>query len=345
MILDRLDDASSARSSDRREYPRFPFRIKSCPIELQPTTSGSRTSYLAPTRNLSARGMAFLHGMFVHDGTKCTIQLISQYGSWSEITGTVIGCRYVESGVHEVCVNFDDKIEPSDFCRAAVSYRVLIAEDDDSIARLATHHLESLNATVERVENGEEAVEQARRGSFDVILMDIEMPIMDGLEATRALRASGYAGMIYAMTALTRPEDAQSCLDAGCDKYIGKPSGPDVFASILDSLTQEPLTSIYQEDPALRPLIARWVEELPRHVRSMQDALLSEQLSVLEERARTLKGQAGGFGFDSISEAAGALETGIHGADPSAAITQCMAELSELCSLARAPSISGGEAA
>ncbi len=88
--------------------------------------------------------------------------------------------------------------------------------------------LELAGATVELAGNGQEAREAAevaiRSGrSFDVILMDMQMPVMDGYAATTALRESGYTGTIIALTANAMKGDADRCRAAGCDDYLAKP--------------------------------------------------------------------------------------------------------------------------
>jgi signal transduction histidine kinase/ActR/RegA family two-component response regulator len=119
---------------------------------------------------------------------------------------------------------------------------VLVADDASDNRRLLTFVMGKVGASVTTVENGQQAVDAAidasRSGSrFDVILMDMQMPVLDGYAATSELRRRGYAGPIIALTAHAMAHDRQRCLDAGCDDHATKPIDRDaLFASIMRQL-------------------------------------------------------------------------------------------------------------
>ncbi len=118
--------------------------------------------------------------------------------------------------------------------------KVLFAEDGPDNQRLISHLLRRRGAVVEIVDNGRDAVARvldAPPPGYDVLLLDMQMPIMDGYQAAATLRAGGHTGPILALTANVLPVDRTRCLAAGCDDYASKPIDVDDLCSKLARLT------------------------------------------------------------------------------------------------------------
>ena len=118
---------------------------------------------------------------------------------------------------------------------------VLVAEDGEDNQRLIAHHLRRAGMLVTLANNGREAVDLAlaarKQGQpYQVILMDMQMPEMDGYDATRHLRGEGWRGPIAALTAHAMSGDRQACIDAGCDHYLTKPIDRDTLLRTVRAL-------------------------------------------------------------------------------------------------------------
>ncbi|WP_127479491.1 hybrid sensor histidine kinase/response regulator [Nocardioides pantholopis] len=128
--------------------------------------------------------------------------------------------------------------------------RVLLAEDNSVNQRVATLMLERLGQRPVVVGNGQEALEQVRSARYDLVLMDVQMPVMDGLEATRRIRAEvppERQPWIVAMTANAMRSDQEASLAAGMDDHLAKPVRAEELAAVLDRARRERRTPVVQE--------------------------------------------------------------------------------------------------
>jgi signal transduction histidine kinase/CheY-like chemotaxis protein/HPt (histidine-containing phosphotransfer) domain-containing protein len=215
-------------------------------------------------------------------------------------------------------------------------YQILLAEDNEINQQLALSILVKRGHQVEVVANGKEALAALERRDFDVILMDVQMPEMDGLAATAAIRVleqtSGRHQPIIALTAHAMKGDKERCLAAGMDAYVSKPLRPQ---ELIDTLTRllAPISSIkdVQEEPddegapafdpeaalervegdrdLLRRMAVLFAKQANLLLVEIADAVRRQDGPTLERAAHKLKGSVGSFGARRALQTAGQLET------------------------------------
>jgi CheY-like chemotaxis protein/nitrogen-specific signal transduction histidine kinase len=211
--------------------------------------------------------------------------------------------------------------------QAAVGLRILVAEDNAVNQRLALLMLEKLGFRGDVVANGAEALEALEGKSYDVVLMDIQMPELDGLEATRRIheRWGVERPRIIAVTAGAMSEERERCLAAGMDDYLSKPirieelsaalasvrspanaSRPSA-ALVLDSAALERLQATLG-DEATAEVIDTFLAEGPQLLSTLRLAVERADADELRRAAHTLKSNAATFGATSLSELARHLE-------------------------------------
>ena len=196
---------------------------------------------------------------------------------------------------------------------------VLLAEDSLVNQRLAIALLSKRGHTVTVAKNGAEAIACFSGGDFDLVLMDVQMPEMDGFEATAAIRKleRGRSIPIIGVTAHAMKGDRERCLAAGMDAYVSKPlRPPDLFAAIDAALApREPaldepaLLGVVQGDLALLQELAEiFMQESPLQLAEMRSAIETGKLEVLERAAHTLQGSAASLCGQPASLAAREVE-------------------------------------
>jgi signal transduction histidine kinase/HPt (histidine-containing phosphotransfer) domain-containing protein len=244
--------------------------------------------------------------------------------------------------------------------RATLSGSVLLAEDGLDNQLLVSTLLRRAGARVTIVENGRLAVERALAEEaagqpFGVVLMDMQMPELDGYGATATLRARGYRRPIVALTAHAMASDRDRCLAAGCTDYLTKPIQRERLIQSVGSYLaaartereaagepppatapiEIPLVSELADDEDMAPLVAQFVASLPERAAALLEATFAGDLTRLTRLAHQLKGAAGGFGFPTVTTAAAALEQAAGGVGPAGGIGAALEVLLRLLKSAK----------
>jgi len=216
--------------------------------------------------------------------------------------------------------------------------RILLAEDNISNRKVALGILEKLGFHADAVADGREVIDALKSIPYDLILMDCQMPGMDGFDATREIRRLEREEQltarhipIIAMTANVLAGDRQKCIDTGMDDYIPKPVDPRILLSKIETWFQskgdaaaavEPEaiseTGIFDSDALMRrvmgdgkivrDVIRRFIEDTPGRIAALKEALENGDAPLARRHAHTLKGASATLGAPALREAAYRVE-------------------------------------
>ena len=215
--------------------------------------------------------------------------------------------------------------------------QILLVEDSLDLQLLTSRILTDRGANITIAHNGKEGLEKATSFDYDLVLMDIQMPEMDGLTAAIKLRQIGYSTPMIAMTAYAIEGDREKCLAAGFTDYISKPIKRDSLIQLiweytkkvtnLEStrtklitekendidmdLTVSETVSEFANDPVIGPILNIFVDSLPDRLAKLKKALDTENLDEVKKISHQLRGSAGAFGFSQITLLSGLLEDAV----------------------------------
>ncbi len=246
--------------------------------------------------------------------------------------------------------------------------KILVVEDGPTNRKLIRAILEGVGVSVDTAENGQVGVQIAQQEQFDLILMDMQMPVMDGYSAARRLRELGVDTPIIALTAHAMKGDESKCRASGCDGYLTKPISPDRLLAGIDQQlsakasqavggdsdknaaadgTQHPtrlVSRLPMDQPIFRELVGEFADLVTELIDSMRNALHEERFEELAEIAHTLKGTGGTAGFDEFTDPARTIER-LANTKQVEPIETLLRTLSELASSIEVPEIENTQTA
>ncbi|MCU1486704.1 MAG: putative Histidine kinase [Actinomycetia bacterium] len=206
--------------------------------------------------------------------------------------------------------------------QAMSEIRILLAEDNPVNQKVAVLTLERLGYHVDVAADGAQAVAAVERNHYDAVLMDCQMPVLDGFEATRQIRAAEQGGRrlpIIALTSSATEADRQQCLDAGMDDHVAKPLHAAALQEVLSRMTSQPTEPVEDEDPiaaltaaagpdVVADLIETFAADSEVQLDELRQAAADGNLLRLGAAAHRIRGAAGVFGAKGILGACATME-------------------------------------
>lgn len=196
--------------------------------------------------------------------------------------------------------------------------KILIADDAADNRELLKFILRKTSLELTLVEDGKAAVEAALAETFDLILLDMQMPVMDGYTAARKIRKSGITIPIVAFTANAMKHDIATCLEAGCSMHLPKPVTKSALFHCLETyLATDPAELLNVEilfsetlgnDPEEKELIASFFQGLTIRMEELSRAIPLNDFSTIAQLAHKIAGSAGLYGYPGLSDVASDLQ-------------------------------------
>jgi CheY-like chemotaxis protein len=215
---------------------------------------------------------------------------------------------------------------PAETASGASGLRILLAEDSPDNVLLIQAYLKASGCVADVAGNGEIAVQKYVAGAYDVVLMDVQMPLMDGYSATRRIReweaANGVSpAPILALTAHALPEEVRKSLDAGCTAHLTKPIRKATLLRAIEEHTARRVSVLV--DPSVADLVPAFLENRRKDIGAITAAVEQGDYEIVRILGHNMKGTGGGFGFHRITQIGACLEE--------AALHQGAAEIHAQC--------------
>lgn len=358
LIADLERESGTAPTNIRRELKRWTFTGGKALMTII-SGAGNTRHYVVAPRNISAGGVAMLHGGFVHPGTKCIVSMRCMDRSVQSISGQVARCSHLRGHLHDLGVRFNERVDPERFVDfqgqtafnleqvdlSKLQGSLLVVEDSLADQRLLAHYFRASNLEINFAKDAEQGL--AMLGDTpDLIFVDYQLPTSNGIEFIQAAKSAGFSGPMILVTGDCSPGLRDRARGVGAAELLLKPCPKELLHQaaaeyMLESGSKSArghgrISASAAQIGLTLDILEQYVDDLRRHSDAIHQCLADSKIDELRQIAVQIKGSASGHGFDPIGQAAADLLRSLNAtmSVQESAGTAC--RLSEYCRRAKA---------
>lgn len=352
-LLSRLDASArpSASGRESRREKRWSYRAADLALMVE-HPGGGIGRFLVCSRNLSAGGIGFIHGGFLHPGTECRLLLRRHDGSPMALAGQIAHCRHLSGRHHEIGIQFSEKIDPEGVLGSTVTAEedtddesielpsmhgtALIIDESLTDRRLLRHQLQATGLGIQAVDSPAAGLAALQHHKFSLVIYDPACEKEGAPPLVERIRNLGYRNPIIVLTA----EDDQRRLAQAAtnlaNDLVSKPYSLDTLLSVLGSWLGQhvcavPVYSSFADRPEVAKLIPEFIKEAERTSHNLEKAIANADVETVRSFCRSLSGSGSKCGFDAVTTAAQEALKKLDATDSIPATRDRLQHLMEIC--------------
>ena len=358
-LLANPGDCASSPST-KRKHTRWSMQNQKAVVTIVDESGATKNLVVAP-RNLSTGGVSFLHGGFLHIGSRCAVTMRTLKGQATPVKGTVMRCSHRKGRVHEIGVKFDEQIDPRRFfidsgespLFNAESVNIedytgtaLIVSSSESERLLIGGHLSAPGITTEAAVDKDEALLLLERSDPDIAFVDMSLTDPAWHSVVTEFRDTGYSGALIILSSRVDAETRMSALCAGVTEIVSKPYEPEMLhravAEYLGGMCgalrgMRPLVCDLDPSKVDRAVVVSYVDELQDHAASAHQAMRASDRETLRKIFTDIESRAPQFGLAPIGELCTDLLSKIDDKDWTRSAKAMVHQFIKMCRRAEAP--------
>ncbi len=330
-LLDKLDHvAHESAAPSRRANQRLEYRADDIQLSLT-HPGGTPGRFFVKARNLSSGGLSFIHGGFLHTGTECKLVLVPVNGGDIVVLGKVRSCRYITGNVHEVGVQFYEKLDISRFvCPTTkvtssdgvpvmgnatvqptpigLSGDVLVVSSNATELKSLAQRMDMAGMNVVQADCVGVAIDQLKRLPIDLVIWADGGDIKSVSGHLATIRGAGFKGPVVAVVESGSTAPPAAVDPGGVCGVLTRPIDAQALVKMVGDLTVAagvgPVLSDLTPNSNSSELIDFFVDQTKTAARELSEALAANDIETARKTCRTIKSTAGGYGFPGVAEAA-----------------------------------------
>jgi CheY-like chemotaxis protein len=352
--------AGDAAGKQRRANHRVDFVRAATAITVH-HPGGSITNCLVSTQDISAGGMSFVYGNFLHVGTMVVITLRRHRGGEEKVVGTVTRCSYLSASRHDIGVKFkkpifpqlfvdpmqwDELAEPSAVKPEDLTGDVLLLDDQEMDRDLFEHLLRGTKLQLTAVGTLQEAIAAVKTKQFGAACIDVNLGIgqPSGELAGKSLRGAGFKGK-FIVSSIESTARASASKSLGTALSLQKPfDRTQLLYSIAMAMQiqgdeqSDPIYSTMEDRASSKALLERYISHAKRVSIELHELIEKKDFAAVRTQCQSMRGTAGGYGFEPLADAAAKAVTAL---DAGTNVQEAEAELQVLQTICRRLSAEG----